>query len=81
MLCCAALYERICTLPFPLPPPSFFSYACMHAWLGFSGTAAVAAAIDVVFVFMEREEFKKKKKKGDGRGRLDRGLSVWVYRF
>lgn len=60
MLCSAALYERICTLPFP---PSFFSYACMHAWLGFSGGAAV---IDVVFVIIEREEFKKNKGRGEG---------------
>lgn len=39
--------------------PSFFSYACMHAWLGFGGGgggAAVAAIVVVVFVFMEREE-------------------------
>lgn len=48
MLCCAALYERICTLPFP---PSF-SYACM---LGFSGGGvADAAAIDGVVVLLCR---------------------------
>lgn len=71
MLCSADLYERICTLPFP---PSFFlpssrMYACMHAWLGFSGGGAVAAAA-IVFVIMEREELKKNK--GDGRWRLAR---------
>lgn len=67
MQCSAALYERICTLPFP---PSFFlpssrMHVCMHVWLGFSGGGGAAAAI--VFVIMEREEFKTKKK-GDGRG-------------
>lgn len=46
--------------------PSFLLLVCMYAWLGFSGTAAVAAAIDVVFVFMEREEFKKNKGRGEG---------------
>lgn len=57
--------------------PSFFSYACMHAWLGFSGGGGGAAVIDdvvfvvvVVFVFIEREEFKKNK--GRERGRLAR---------
>lgn len=47
-------------------PSSFLLLVCMYAWLGFSGTAAVAAAIDVVFVFMEREEFKKNKGRGEG---------------
>lgn len=51
-------------------PSSFLLLVCMHAWLGFSGTAAAGAIVFVVVVFMEREEFKKKK--GDGRWRLAR---------
>lgn len=68
MLCSAALYERICTIPFP---PSFFlpsfSYACMHAWLGFGGGGGGAIIDVVVFVFVVMEREESKKNKGDGK--------------
>lgn len=64
MQCSAALYERICTIPFP---PSFFSYACMHAWLGFSSSGSGAGAvIVVVFVFVERNLRRRREEREVG---------------